>query len=84
MKAAVLILALMLAGCATPPPRVITQVVKVPVPCEPQRPAKPTWAVDALPLNARIDAQMRALRADRKRAQGYEGELESALNSCQK
>jgi len=76
-------MAVLLGGCATTPePRTITQVVKVPVPCEPQRPAAPSWAVDALGLDARIDEQMRALRADRQRARGYISELEAALNSC--
>lgn len=83
MKAAVLILALALAGCASQPEvRTITQQVLVPVPCDPQRPARPTWAVDSLPLNAEIDVMFRALRADRQRAKGYISELEASLNSC--
>ena len=74
----------LLAGCATTQPdvRTVTQVVKVPVPCDPARPAKPTWAVDSLPLDAGIDVQMRALRADRHRAKGYISELEAAQSSC--
>ena len=78
--------AIVLAGCATTPPevRTVTQTVKVPVPCDPPAPKKPAWAVDSLPLNAEIDAQMRALRADRQRSKGYESELEAALSSCRK
>ena len=83
MRPAILILALALAGCApTPEIRTVTQQVLVPVPCDPQRPAKPTWAVDGLSLSARIDQQMRALRADRLRAKGYIGQLEAALDTC--
>ena len=85
MRAAALILALVLAGCASQPEvRTITHQVLVPVPCNPERPTKPTWAVDSLPLNAKIDAQMRALRADRHRAKGFIGELEVALDTCRK
>lgn len=84
MRAAiVIILASLLAGCAsTPTVRTVTNTVMVPVPCDPERPQAPTWAVDTLPLDAEIDAQMRALRVDRLRAKGYIGVLETALNSC--
>lgn len=84
MRAAIaLALAALLSGCATTPTvRTVTNTVMVPVACDPQVPAPPTWAVDALPLNAEIDAQMRALRVDRLRAKGYIGVLEAAVNSC--
>lgn len=76
--------ALVLAGCASGPVQVrtVTQEIKVPVPCNPPLPAKPASAVDALPLDAEIDEQMRALRADRVRGRAYTGQLESALASC--
>lgn len=83
----VIALALMLAACGTvrqplPEVRTITNTVKVPVPCNPKKPARPASAVDALPLDAEIDDQMRALRADRVRGKAYEGQLEKALDSC--
>ncbi len=82
--AIVLIAALALGGCATAPPRerVVTVEVKVPVPCDPPRPARPASAVDALPLGAGVGAQMRALRADRVRGKAHVQQLENALASC--
>lgn len=84
MKAVALLAVLFLAGCNTTDPnvRTITHTVKVPVPCDPVRPTAPAWAVDSLAIGAPIDAQMRALRADRQRAKGYISELEAALSSC--
>ena len=81
---AILGLLIVLAGCGTTEPfvRTVTHTVMVPVPCEPERPARPTGAVDALPIGASIDTHMRALRADRQRAKGYIGQLEAALTSC--
>lgn len=74
---------LLLAGCATTETvRTVTHEVKIPVPCDPPMPAKPASAVDALPLDARVDEQMRALRADRQRAKAYVSQLEKALASC--
>lgn len=84
MKTAiVLAVALVLGGCATAPrERVVTVEVKVPVPCDPPRPARPASAVDALPLGAGVGAQMRALRADRVRGKAHVQQLENALASC--
>ena len=87
MRTIILIaLALMLAACGTvrqdPEVRTITNTVKVPVACNPTKPARPSSAVDALPLDAEIDDQMRALRADRVRGKAYEGQLEKALDAC--
>lgn len=73
-------LALLLAGCGTT--RTVIQEVKIPIPCNPEMPQRPASAVDALPLDAEIDEQMRALRADRLRSNAYTGQLESALQSC--
>lgn len=84
MRAAVLIvLALALYGCtSTPEVRTITHEIFVPVPCDPPLPERPASAVDALPLTAPIDEQMRALRADRARTRPYVNQLEAALASC--
>ena len=79
-------LALALAGCATAPQPTVAPVevkVPVPVPCRITPPEKPAFAVDALPLGSEIWDQMAALRAERKQRQGYEGELESAIRTCQ-
>lgn len=83
MRLAIVLLALALAGCSTTGEvRTVTKVVNVPVPCDPPIPARPSWAVDALPLTAEVDEQMRALRADRVRGNAYIDQLESALQSC--
>jgi hypothetical protein len=77
-------LAVGLSACGTTnTPRVVVQEVLVPVPCSPKIPSKPLWAVDALSLDAEIDEQMRALRADRIRANAYIKQLEVAFYTCQ-
>lgn len=84
MKYLAVIVALFLSGCATAPPepRVTTHTAEVPTPCSPKKPAKPASAVDLLPLDAPIDDQMRALRADRVRSKGYEKQLVKSLDAC--
>lgn len=78
-----LTVAALLAGCATTEQiRTITHEVKIPIPCDPQLPAKPASAVDTLPLDAQVDEQMRALRADRQRSNAYQSQLEKALAAC--
>lgn len=84
MKILVIMLAALLSGCATKPePRTFTNTVEVPVPCTTKKPVKPASAVAALPLNAEIDEQMRALRADRVRGMAFTDQLEKALSSCE-
>lgn len=75
--------ALILAGCAAPGAPVVTEVkVPVPVPCKMPTIARPVFAVEALPIGAGIWEQMQALRADRRQRQGYEIELEAAVDAC--
>jgi len=40
---------------------------------------KPAWAVDALPMGAPIDDQVKALLAEREQRKAYETELEAAV-----
>ena len=78
MRAAVLLAALALAGCAAK-----TVTVQVPVPCTPPPidvPDLHEW--DRLPAEAPIDDQVLALFADRTRATGYIGQLEAAVAAC--
>lgn len=74
-----------LGGCATTAPAVEPVEVKVPVavPCKTPMPERPAFAVDSLPLDAGIWEQMKALRAERLQRQGYEAELEAAVEACQ-
>lgn len=75
--------ALALAGCASTTPRVQEVLVPVSVPCKAAIPDRPALAVDSLPIGAGIWEQMKALRAERNQRQGYEKELEAAIQSCQ-
>ncbi|CAI1919011.1 hypothetical protein [Serratia plymuthica] len=52
------------------------------VPCKTADVARPAFAVDQLPIGALIDAQMRALRAERHQRIGYERELLAANEAC--
>jgi hypothetical protein len=76
-----------LAGCASSPaqraPDMQQVLIPVPVPCKVSAPTKPAYAVDALPLGSSVFRQMAALRAERKQRQGYEAELEAAIQTCQ-
>jgi hypothetical protein len=81
------LLAPFLASCAsTPVERVVVQTVeaKIPVPvgCKTNTVDRPAFAVDALPLGAEVDEQMRALRAERVQRKGYERELETEVARC--
>lgn len=74
---------LALPGCASRPvggaPVALAPVSK---PCALQPPARPDFAVDALPLDAELWAMMRALRAERQQRIGYELELEAVARGC--
>ncbi len=88
MRTVAIALCVALAGCAgrasdQPEPQVVRVEVPVTVPCRTDRVQKPAFAVDALPIGASIDKQMRALRAERKQRQAYELRLEAAIEACQ-
>ncbi|MGE1591713.1 hypothetical protein ACMFFK_10185 [Serratia marcescens] len=84
MKSLFMVSALALAGCSSAPPAPSYVEVKVPVavPCKTADVARPAFAVDQLPIGAAIDAQMRALRAERHQRIGYERELVAANEAC--
>ncbi|WAZ04947.1 hypothetical protein O3T12_17290 [Serratia marcescens] len=84
MKSLFMVSALALAGCTSAPPAPSYVEVKVPVavPCKTADVARPAFAVDQLPIGAAIDAQMRALRAERHQRIGYERELVAANEAC--
>ena len=80
------ILAISLAGCAAPPPRVVVQKVDVPVPVQtpcpaPSVPARPHLPIaDLKPGAAPADVD-RALVATIATLQGYAAQLETLLGS---
>lgn len=83
MKAVWLLPLGLLAGCAAPPvPPPVEVRVPVLVPCRVELPVAPAFAVSALALDAPIDQQMKALRAERLQRMGYERELVAALDAC--
>ena len=84
MKNMLVVSVLALTGCSSVPPAPSYVEVKVPiaVPCKTADVARPAFAVDQLPIGATIDAQMRALRAERHQRIGYERELIAANEAC--
>lgn len=83
------VFALSIAGCAAAPcipqgpaPEVVRATVAIPTPCTPPAVARPSWAVDALPLGATLPEQQTALRAERLQRKAYEAELEAAVRAC--
>ncbi|MEL5557100.1 hypothetical protein [Serratia ureilytica] len=75
---------LALTGCSSTPqvPSYVEVKVPISVPCKTADVARPAFAVDQLPIGSPIDAQMRALRAERHQRIGYERELLAANESC--
>lgn len=88
VQALALVGLLMLAGCGTQPkplePRTVVQRVEVPirVPCKTERPTKPTYAADAISLDANIFELVRALLQEREQRKAYEAEANGALDRC--
>lgn len=71
----------LLAGCGTTE-RLVEVRVPVPVACQVAEPARPMMDTDGLALDAAVDVQARAMRAEIERREGYEGELRAALSAC--
>lgn len=80
----VTVAAALLTGCASSPPPVRVQQVRVPVPvpCRVTEPARPLMPTEALALDAGLDAFAAAAIAEIERREGYEGELRAALAAC--
>lgn len=78
-----LLIALVLAGCASAPPPA-TQTVEVPVyvPCVAERPQRPAYEFDKLPADASDGRKIMALARDWVRARAYELQLEAMVAGC--
>lgn len=81
-------LCLMLAACATPkPPEPIVRVqeVRVPVrvPCKPPVPPVPSYADEAVSLDAGIFDLVRALLVSREQRKAEVAELRGAIAKCE-
>lgn len=83
MKAAIVILGLALAGCATEP-RVVDRVVHVgvPVQCKAEKPQRPVMPTEVLAADADDFTVVRAHLAEVEIREGYEGLLVAALDQC--
>jgi len=84
MRFLLVVLALLLAGCAGRQPEVRTVRVEVPVqvPCKTQEVAVPPWAVDGLKKSDSLELKVRALLADRRQRIGYERQLVATARAC--
>lgn len=81
LGAGALLLAALLAGCATTSH---TVEVPVPVPCEVPDVPKPALPIDAVPLDADIFAKVRALIASVELLEGDNDRLRAAIVGCAK
>lgn len=84
MKALLLVLAMVLAGCAGRPPEVRTVRVEVPVlvPCKTKEVAVPPWAAQGLKKSDSLELKVRALLAERRQRIGYEKQMQASVQSC--
>lgn len=85
MRFLLVVLAVLLAGCAGREPEVRTVRVEVPVqvPCKIREVAVPPWAADGLKKSDSLELKVRALLAERRQRIGYERQLVAAVSSCQ-
>lgn len=85
MKALLMVLAVVLAGCAGRPPEVRAIRVEVPVlmPCKTKEVAVPPWAAQGLNKSDSLELKVRALLAERRQRIGYERQLVAAVEACQ-
>lgn len=84
MKWLALVLALALAGCATPKERIVYKEVRVPVsvPCKVKEPVQPAYAADDVSLGAPLFELVRSLLVEREQRKAEAIELR-AVKSCQ-
>ena len=85
MKSFLVLLALVLTGCAVRDPEVRTVRVEVPVlvPCKTKEVAVPPWAAAGLKKSDSLEVKVRALLAERRQRIGYERQLVAAVQACQ-
>lgn len=73
-----------LVGCSSVPSKPIEVQVPVSIPCKITPPNKPDFSTNNLGIGMDIYTQVKTLLAERKQRQGYELELEAAIESCNK
>jgi len=86
MKKLLLVLAILLAGCAQTPPKIVyvPQEVKVPVPvkCTPPQIDKPVLTFDQANKNNLLYNNLGLLGAENQNLSAYTIQLEAALKGC--
>lgn len=85
MRAALILAALALTGCATtpkPPPPPVEVRVPIPVPCAEAVPDKPLMPTDAIAAADDIERKTRAALAEIEERKGWEARLLAALENC--
>ncbi|MBC3254414.1 hypothetical protein HU733_02820 [Pseudomonas paralactis] len=84
MKSFLVLLALVLTGCAGREPEVRTVRVEMPVlvPCKTKEIAVPPWAAAGLKKSDSLEVKVRALLAERRQRIGYERQLVAAAGAC--
>jgi len=85
MKLLLVMLVMVLAGCAGREPEMRTVRVEVPVqvPCKTRTVAVPPWAAQGLRKSDSLEVKVRALLAERRQRVGYERQLAAAVVACQ-
>lgn len=79
----ILLIAVLLAGCASaPPPAMQTVQAAVYVPCVQEQPQRPVYEFDKLPADASDGRKIMALARDWVRGRKYERELEAVVAGC--
>lgn len=83
-RAACVLLAAALAGCAGAPVAVRTERVEVPVsvPCRTPEIPRPAWALDTLPKGASLFQRVQAAFVEIEQRRAYEARLEAAVRAC--
>ena len=77
------VLSLLLAGCSAQPIyKPVTVEVPVFVPCQPPIVAHAVWPTQSLSGQSALFEQVKALLAENELRQGYEVQLEAALQAC--
>ncbi|MFL1502091.1 hypothetical protein ACI77N_12975 [Pseudomonas sp. S191] len=84
MRSLLVVLIVVLAGCAGKEPEVRTVRVEVPVlvPCKTNEVAVPPWAATGLRKSDPLEVKVRALLAERRQRIGYERQLVAAMSAC--
>ena len=77
-----IILAVLLAGCASAPPAPVLVEVPVMVPCIGEVPPRPAYEFDKLPSTATDGEIVLALARDWPRGRKYEGTLAALVKGC--